>query len=563
MHAWALRQGMKDQVAAKLITDESNRTITPGEIYDAIYEILDGPGVDQLIVYFAGHGVNISRHEHWLLTQAPHNPNAAVDVTTSVELARYCGIQHVVIISDACRAAPDGIAEGGVRGQQIFPNDGGGEWTKPVDQFYACLLGRAAAEIRDPAAAARSYSAVYTDALLHGLNGLQRDLLDPSGVAGDSARYVRARPLKRYLAREVPARIKARKLSTRFNQDPDAIITSDEEWLSRVQLVRPPVTRGLPGQPPSPGHPSAAPAPTLREVIRELTHAAAEGTRSELRDSMEQLMGRVPAVGTDFAHTVDRVARPFGPERLELDCGIKVRGARIADIFAPRARAAVLDDEVVRVDELQDGPASALVQLRGGFGTVVPVIADFVVGLTFDEGELVDMAYEPSTNSWRWSMFAGKAEELRALRAVAASSSRYGRFELEREEAGAVVRRMQLAKGVDPTLAVYAAYAYHDLQYIKQIQDMSDYLNNDVGIWLFDLELLGRRLIDASVSRAHHLAPFLPLLSQGWALLRAHRVTLHPALRGIETTMRDSVWSVYRSDGLARIWDALASGGVR
>jgi hypothetical protein len=278
---------------------------------------------------------------------------------------------------------------------------------------------------------------------------------------------------------------------------------------------------------------------------------------------MEQLMDRAPAVGTEFAHTVDTVARPFGPERLESDCGIKVRGARVADIFAPRASAVVLDDEVVRVNELPNGGASVLVQLRGGFGTMVPAIADFVVGLTFDEGELVDMAYEPSASSWRWSVFARKADELRALRAVAASSSRHGRFELEREEAGAVARRMQLAKGVDPTLAVYAAYAYHDLQHIERIRGMSDYLYNDVGVRLFDLELLGRRLIDTSIGPADHVVPFLPLLSQGWALLRAHRVTLHPTLRGIESTMRDSVWSLYGPDGLARIRDALALGEVR
>ncbi len=570
MHAWALRQGMQDQVHAKLITDAQDRKVTPDEIYDAIKEILDGPGADQLIVYFAGHGVNILRKEIWLLTEAPDRTSAAVDVTSSVELARYCGVQHVVIISDACRVAPEGIKALSVKGQDIFPNDGGGERAKPVDQFYACLLGRAAAEIKDPVTAAKSYSALYTDALLVGLDGMQSDLLEASGVTGDSARYVKARPLKKYLERELPARIRARKLHTRFNQEPDAIITSDEEWLSRVQIIgAPPVTRELPdiplpdwaGYPPD-GVPSAR-VPTQRDAIRELTHAAAEGTRSELRDTMERLTGRAPAVGADFAHTVATVARPFDPDRLDFHCGIKVRGARITDIFAPRASAVVLNNEVVRVDELPDGAASILVQLDGGFGTVVPAIADFVAGLTFVEGELVDVAYEPSANSWRWSLFVGKADELRALRAVAASSSRHGRFELEGEEVDSVARRMQLAKGVDPTLAVYAAYAYYDLQHVERIRDMSDYLYYDVGARLFDLELLGRRLIGTSIGAADPVVPFLPLLTQGWALLQAHRVTLHPALRGIERTMRDSVWSLYGPDGLGRIRDAMASGEVR
>ncbi len=64
MYEWALTQGMADQTHAKLITDADNNKVDPDLIYDAIKEIIDGPGVDQLIVYFAGHGVNIHRTEH-------------------------------------------------------------------------------------------------------------------------------------------------------------------------------------------------------------------------------------------------------------------------------------------------------------------------------------------------------------------------------------------------------------------------------------------------------------------------------------------------------------------
>src|SRR6266481_379603 len=130
MHGWAISQGMVDKESAQLITDTGGKKVDPNEIYDAIKEIIDGPGVDQLIVYFAGHGVNISRSEHWLLTDAPVRTNAAVNVSGSVELARYCGIQHVIIISDACRVAPDGIQAQNVRGVDVFPNDGGGDKSK-------------------------------------------------------------------------------------------------------------------------------------------------------------------------------------------------------------------------------------------------------------------------------------------------------------------------------------------------------------------------------------------------------------------------------------------------
>src|ERR1700709_206023 len=64
MYAWAVSQGMSADKQARLITDENGRKVTPDLIADTITELLK-PGLDQLIVYFAGHGVNIMRTEHW------------------------------------------------------------------------------------------------------------------------------------------------------------------------------------------------------------------------------------------------------------------------------------------------------------------------------------------------------------------------------------------------------------------------------------------------------------------------------------------------------------------
>src|SRR5689334_2076972 len=85
MYEWALAQGMTDQSHAKLITDAGGVKVDPDLIYDAIKEIIDGAGADQLIVYYAGHGVNINRSEQWLLTEAPVKASAAVNVSGSVE----------------------------------------------------------------------------------------------------------------------------------------------------------------------------------------------------------------------------------------------------------------------------------------------------------------------------------------------------------------------------------------------------------------------------------------------------------------------------------------------
>jgi hypothetical protein len=151
---------------------------------------------------------------------------------------------------------------------------------------------------------------------------------------------------------------------------------------------------------------------------------------------------------------------------------------------------------------------------------------------------------------------------VRALRAIAASSSQHGRFRLDQEDAIKVAQKMQYAKGIDPTLAVYAAYAYHDLQSLDRIRTMSGYLQGDVGVTFFDLALLSRMLIDRRIGPNDHIVPFVPLLSQGWALLQAHRVRLHPALTGIESTMRSSLWSLFDVEGLEKLRQAMQTKEV-
>jgi hypothetical protein len=160
-------------------------------------------------------------------------------------------------------------------------------------------------------------------------------------------------------------------------------------------------------------------------------------------------------------------------------------------------------------------------------------------------------------------MYRQQASEIRGLRAVASSASLHGRFHLERSDAAAVGQKMQVAKGVDPTLAVYAAYAYHDLGEVQRIREMSGYLRGDVGATFFDLELLARQLVDKPVEINSRVVPFTPLLSQGWAMLRAGRVQLHPALDRMQRAMRDSLWALYDSNGIANLKAAMASGAVR
>jgi hypothetical protein len=558
MYEWALAQGITDQTHAKLIVDTGGKTVQPDHIFDAVKQLIDGAGVDQLIIYFAGHGVNINRHEHWLLTEAPVKASAAVDVSSSVELATYCGIPHVVTISDACRVAPDGIQAQRVRGIDIFPNESPSGKAKPVDQFFACALGRTAAEVKDPLKAARNYRALYTTVLLEALNGSVPQVLEPSTVVGDTCRYVRPLPLSGYVEGEVPRRVKAMKLQHAVNQSPDAIVMAHTNWLARIQ--GPPPTRGT-TTPPLP----VRPLPTVGSITHTLVRSAALGGEASLDRDLETA-ATMPVAGVDeIVGLTRRIAAQFGPDHFETGCGIKVRGARITAFFSTGARGQLLGHagNLLRIDELDGRAASVLLCFAGDFGTVIPVVPGFIAALTVEDAALIDVAYEPSANSERWYSYQAVAADIRSLRAIAAASSEHGRFRLNAKDAEAIARRMQSAKGLDLTLSIYAAYSFRDLQLFDRLRLMADFQRDDIGVALFDVALLSRKIFGKSISRNVNVVPFAPMLTQGWGLLGANRVNLHPKLEDIDQTIMDSLWSLFNAEGLEKLLKAMETEEVK
>lgn len=555
MYNWALSQGM-DPSRAKLITDSGGGKVQPDHIYDVIEEIVDGPGVDQLILYFAGHGVNINRNEHWLLSDAPRRTSAAINVSGSVELARYCGIRHVVIFSDACRVAPEGIQAQNVRGLDVFPNEGAADRASPVDQFFACALGKTAAEIPYASHAALNYTALYTDALLDALKGERSDVLDTANTSSDLFYYVWPRKLEAYLEGELPRRVKALQLEKKINQNPDAIITSHANWLA---CIDPATTRAEEN---FKSKKRLSPPASLQSIAGNLARYAADDNQPAFDRYMKE--ARIaPVVGAEqLVKTIERFATAFGPAHFETQCGIKVRGAHIAGFYSPGARAEPSGPagNALQIDLTGRSATSVLIHFGGGTGTVIPAVSGYIAALTFEDGELVQVAYEPSSNHWRWQDFERHAAEARRLRAVAGAATEHGRLNLAVEDAISIARTIQSWQSVDPALAVYLAYAWHDLQDIDRIRDMSGLLEKNMGFTFFDLALLGRELVDQQIEHGAKILPFFPLLSRGWALLGANRVRLHPALDGIEHTMRDSLWSLFDSRGLEKLAQVMQPG---
>lgn len=565
MERWALNQGI-DRRLVKVITDEAGR-VTAQHVKDAIEEIVELTTVEQLIVYFAGHGVNIGYGERWLLSRAPEDTQAAVNVEGSVVLARHCGISHVVLISDACRTAAEGIQAQLVTGSEVFPNTGSGGLEHPVDLFFACTLGAPALEMKDPAVSAGRYQAIFTDALVEALEGNHELVVERDTTNGRTIGLIRPSPLKPHLQADVLRRLTSANVKPSITQTPDARITSDgNAWLSQVQLRRRVRARGRlrRGGAPSQNLPMSPPGTLLSLSQTMLRSALSGGQHVDYAGDLDSEGS--PVAGIDLlTRSLAQDKTSFGPEHFETGCGFKVRGARITGAFSPAAQTELLGNsgELLRVSELMPPAANVVISFDNETGVILPAIPEFLVALTFSEGELTSVAYEPSDRSWRWSEFRTKLGEIRALRALISSSARLGVFRLESEDALKLARRMQYAKTLDPAMALYSAYAYHDLQLRDRIKEMLQYQFNDLGLRLFDIALLTRMLDSQTVGAVGGVFPFLPLLSQGWALLAAHQVAFTPALVGIERHLVPSLWTLYDLAGVDMILAAIRARDVR
>lgn len=572
MRQWAKSQGI-DGDLLQIITDEDGRDVDISRITKAVDTLTSMGTVEQLIIYFAGHGIH-NRGEKWLLSQAPGWPSQAVNVDSSEYLARYCGIPHVVFISDACRTAPDSIQAGSVTGSDIFP-DFGNALDQPVDLFFACARGKPALEVRDPLQAATEFRAVYTEVLTDCLEGRRFDLLEVQREGNEDIGLIRPRKLEDCLVEAVPQRLKELLHKTpRINQTPTARITSRDSyaWLSRVKITAPSADSGSLER--ACILQSLPPGISPFSISTKLFASAIAGDRAMWSQVKEFLETSTLGGGHEGSSreasllkaAIDKLNSPFGPSHFETSCGFKIRGAQVATVHCRGVRAEVInpDGTLIRVffpDQVR--AANVLLELRDGNGVVLPAIPQFLAELTFESTDertaLVDVRYEPSENSPRWGDFHARREELRELSASIAAATELGIFRLTEENALKLAGRMQIAKGVDPSMSVYAAYAYHNLHRTDLIQQMQDYLRDDLGLAFYDLSLLSGAARTFTYGGLAVVPPF-PMLSQGWSLLSVLRAGMPDSFRRLETRLRPSLWTLFDSTGVQTLIAAMAQG---
>jgi hypothetical protein len=544
--------------------------------------------LEQFVVYFAGHGFVNSYSEHWMLSQAPDNPNEAVSLVESVALARQSAIPNVVFISDACRSRSDSLRTERVRGSLIFPNSRSAAATpSDVDQFLATLVGDASWEV-PVTESAGAYEGVFTSAFLDAYRRPDATMVRTV----DGKPVVPNSQLKGYLAREVPRRAQA--VSIRLNQRPDSqVMSGDSTYIGHAAVPAPvgavptPATRPAaiePGRAPAPpaAKPAAWPAlaqPTMREVAgAQLQRAGVPtGAIESGRPSDEALSRAARSSGFDSAR--DTIAQARGlPAQVAAGCGFAVSGQRLqAVVGGPPLRTDFANaaegrppSALVEVARLPEGrPASVALVFADGTGTVLAALDGFIGNVVVDGGGVSSVSYLPARSNWRFDAYAHNEGQIGELHALVATAARFGVFRIEgpRETRGraaaGLADRIRVLKGIDPTLGIYAAYAYADAGIAEQVRSVMNYMRDDLRADLFDVALLAGALSGRAPGDPNGPVPLLPMLSQGWGLLRVKDVRLPPPLLAAQDQLRPALWTTLGPVGMRLVAEALRTGRWR
>jgi hypothetical protein len=538
MEAWANSQGITGERLV-VLTDKTG-SVRVHQIVDAIEKLVNAGDIDQLIVYFSGHGIN-NRGDLWLLSEAPSKSNEAVNVEGSVQTARYCGVGHVVFISDACRTAADGIQAQGVVGTDIFPNDPVDGIERPVDIFFSCARGKPSLEVRDPGISASTFSAIYTQVMSQLLMGKDASAIDyVKELAGDVG-VVHVWKLADEVQVKVPPLLKAMLgKDPTVNQIPDFRICSRATWLSRFPVGS---INLAPANPPSDAYFSPSFITNRKILSQSLLDAS----------SLAEAVLPSKELNSDFRSlqlTVNEVAVPIPSLYGEIACGFRLKNARAKHVYSWGFSSRLLGSEgTLIVAKLRKKFGNVLIVLANGCSVAMPAIAGFICDLTFDGDELINVSYEPSDANWRQNDFSQHKEEIRVLRSSISAASALGIFQLTGENAFQLAKRIQYAKSVDPSLALYAAYAYQDLGKRDLIQRMQRYLLDDLGATFFDIALLAADDEFKRLKREDEIMSPFPLLSQGWSLLQAFRAPVGARVLSLRAHLIPSLWTVFDPAG--------------
>ena len=260
-----------------------------------------------------------------------------------------------------------------------------------------------------------------------------------------------------------------------------------------------------------------------------------------------------------FSKQMNQISAIRGRDYVESETGFTVFGSVRTAIAGGSWVASVFhaSQDVAHIKVIPKGVIegrSLLIEFESGIGIVLAIKLGFIGTVLLEKGQVVNVNYTPSSQS---SMFGEEYENeidrIERRRAFAATATRHGVFQLVSHDAEHPGDYLRMTKRIDPTLGIYAAYAYNQAGRIKSIRSMVKHMTGE-GPIPFDVLLLARYPEPWPT-----FAPFCPMLRQGWALL-----PLHPPAVGqlgrLQQLLLPSLWATFAEEGVRRVHDSLENG---
>jgi hypothetical protein len=499
------------------ITDLDGSAVTVDRILGEVEALIADPLISRLVIYFSGHGVYASFSEYWLLSRASTHSHEAVNVAGSVVLAQALSIEHVVLISDACRTPAQTLAMAQITGTPMFPHRPAIRQTTSVDVFYGCLPGRPSIEVLHPDGS--GYVAVFTRAIASALDGTSGEFVQDEGADG---RFVRAHRLRELLPGRVRGILDELAVPLLHDVEPWSDVRSrPDQWVSRL--------------PAGPAGGRGAGAGSGVETVSSRTDDVARSLRQALDDARD-ISGAPNEV--PWMQSV--------PTWAELV--IHVDGVGVERVHSPGWKAVFDDDphgatiliESARGDAARAG--SFTLQLADGGCLVVPLGRDATARVEAREGEIRSVAFLLPRFFRRR---ARRSEQL--LRRAVEDAARAGMFAPDDGELEELLAIMRGRKDADPALALYTAYALQARGRYDEIAEMRTIMEMTTGWDFYDLELLCGFGAPRDGPHRGAVAPGYPALSQGWPLLFAADEATDEQ-RALDRVRRGGLWTSFTAE---------------
>jgi hypothetical protein len=596
--AGKLAQWLQDQQpfgvtpVVKLLVDAASK-VSARDVQDAARAMVAAGDLDALILYFAGHGiVKAGFDEQVLLSDVGIYKDEAIAITPTALNARYSGIAHVIIISDSCRSVIDPFGPlGTVVGKPVLERGAVvGARRSKVDVFYATEPSQTAKEFNGEG----FFTDVLLDVLNHPTPGVCESWADlPPGVV-----VIPAWKLESYLDTEVPLRAAQQKPA--FDQSPDFTVTSHEPLFFGYAKSPPPNAPAAPAPEPyvpaEPGGPPAAPPPDggdpLYEEILDVPLRARTIAISEVASIVKAPWGGVvpgPRITEDAGLSEaikDYVGSDQGRPAFETRTGYSIIGDEIERAFLSGGGAgelAVTDEGNIGRDlRLYPEPFSVpgqegtvAVCLKSGSICFLPIMPGYIGTLHVRDGQAVSLSFEISAQlqrPWVTEEQRRRLAHRRALAASLATSGKLGRLaKAEGDRHGTFLREDKLA---DPTLGIYASYAYALSGNDEDARSVYDWFIHHPSLdppglhaapTPFDVAMLAGASIQGTTKNPPAIAPFCPMMSLGWSVLSSYLDTksLHDAIVQAGRYRLNCEWTTFRQRDVKPLIAAFESGEIK